>query len=118
MKQYFDFTPYVTDTPVSFDMKDNQFADFIHEQLEYEHIPVTIQPHTIIIDEGGPVEGTPFIAPPEEEEVTHTTITAPLSQTIIENILADDRLIFKGSSKLQQACDAWYLDNMKRCTQR
>ena len=117
MKQYFDFTPYVTDTPVSFDMRGNRFAKFIHEQLEYEHIPTTIEPHTIIVDEGGPVEGTPFIAPPEEE-VTHTTMTAPLSQTIIKSILADDKLIFKGSSKLQQAYDAWYIDNMKRCTQR
>lgn len=89
----------------------------IVKQLEYEHIPVTIEPHTIIVDEGGPVEGTPFIAPPEKE-VTHTTMTAPLSQTIIESILADDKLIFKGSSKLQQAYDAWYIDNMKRCTQR
>lgn len=29
MEQYFNFTPYVTDTPVSFTITDGSFMDFI-----------------------------------------------------------------------------------------
>lgn len=107
MKQYFNFAPYVTDTPVSFDIKDENYAQFIISQVTQQNIPLTYHCDTTCIDEGGPVEDTPFIAPPMYR-INYTTITASLSQAIINRLLSEDLSNEVHDKPIRDAYDDWY----------
>lgn len=107
MKQYFDFTPYVTDTPTSFTINNENYAQFIISQVTQQNIPLTYHCDTTCIDEGGPVEGTPFIAPPMYR-INHTTITAPLSQIMINRLLSEDLSDQLHDKPIRKAYDSWY----------
>lgn len=116
MKTYFNFTPYVTDTPVSFDIKDENYALFIYEHLQSQNIPVTYHCYKRIIDEGGPVKGTPFIAPPMTT-VDKTTFTAPLEDQFVERILSEDLAQHTYDAPLHSAYYAWLKDKIEKSKQ-
>lgn len=107
MKTYFDFTPYVTNTPVSFTISNENYAQFIIEQITQQNIPVTYQCDTTCIDEGGPVEGTAFIAPPMYR-INHTTIIAPLSRAIVNRLQSEDLSDQLRDKPIRDAYDNWY----------
>ena len=49
MTVYFDFTPYVTDTPISIHIQDTCFATFLREQFDEQNIPYTNKNNQIMI---------------------------------------------------------------------
>lgn len=112
MKTYFDFTPYVTNEPTSFYIKDENYALFIYEQLQEQNIPVTYHCHKRIIDEGGSVQGTPFIAPPMTT-VDKTTFTAPLKHQFIERLLSEDLAQYTYDTSIHDAYYAWLNDKIE-----
>ena len=57
MTTYFDFTPYVIDTPHTVSIKNPFFTNFITMQLDEQRIPFTRNDHKRIIHPGGPVSG-------------------------------------------------------------
>lgn len=107
MKQYFDFTPYTTDIPMSFTINNKNYAQFIIEQITQQNIPLTYQCDTTCIDEGGPVEGTSFIAPPMYR-INNTTITAPLERTMVNRLLSEDLSNEVHDKPIRDAYDDWY----------
>lgn len=108
MKQYFDFTPYVTDTPVSFTITSGSFMDFICEQLTAANIPFSKNVHMRKLDDGGPVAGTDLIAPPSRT-FSHVVITAPLAKPMVNRLIANnDRKTFNTDSIMKNAYIAWY----------
>lgn len=114
MKTYFDFTPYVTNTPVSFTIESGQLMGFICAQLDATHIPYDAQVHNRRIDDGGPVEGTDFIMPPLET-FDHAIITAPLSQTMVNRLIADDDMdTFNKDTTMMNAYVNWYKDENEK----
>ncbi len=89
MEQYFNFTPYVTDTPVSFTITDGSFMDFICEQLTAANIPFTKNVHMYKINDGGPIEGTEFIMHPSQA-FSYAIITAPLTKSMVNRLMANN----------------------------
>lgn len=103
MEQYFDFTPYVTDTPVSFTITDESFMDFICEQLTAANIPFTKDVHIYKINDGGPIEGTEFIMPPSQA-FSYAIITAPLTKSMVNRLMANnDHKTFNADSIMKNA---------------
>lgn len=114
MKTYFDFTPYVTNTPVSFTIESGQLMGFICAQLDATHIPYDAQVHNRRIDDGGPVKGTDFIMPPLES-FNYAIITAPLSQTMVNRLIADDDMdTFNKDTTMMNAYVNWYKDENEK----
>ena len=110
MKQYFDFTPYITDTPVSFTITDGPFMDFICDQLTVENIPFTKDVHMRKLDDGGPIEGTDLIAPPSQT-FSYAIITAPLSQKMITRLeINSNPLELSKDNAMDKAYITWYKD--------
>lgn len=108
MKQYFDFTPYITDTPVSFTITDGPFMDFICDQLTVENIPFTKDVHMRKLDDGGPIEGTDLIAPPSQT-FSYAIITAPLTKSMVNRLITNnDHKAFNVDSIMKNAYIAWY----------
>lgn len=114
MKTYFDFTPYVTNTPVSFTIESGQLMGFICAQLDATHIPYDAQVHNRQIDDGGPVKGTDFIMPPMET-FDYAIITAPLSQTMVSRLIANDDInTFNKDTTMMNAYVNWYKDENEK----
>lgn len=107
MKQYFDFIPYMTDTPISFTINNENYAQFIISQLTQQNIPLTYDCDTTCINDEGPVENTPFIAQPMYR-INYTTITAALSQTMINRLLSEDLSDGLHDKPIKDAYDDWY----------
>ena len=113
MEQYFDFTPYVTDTPVSFTITDGPFTSFICDQLTAANIPFTKDIHMYKINDGGPVEGTEFIMPPSQA-FSYVIITAPLTKSMVNRLMANnDHKTFNADSIMKNAYIAWYKNAIK-----
>ena len=114
MKQYFDFIPHMTDTPISFTIESGQLMGFICAQLDAKNIPYDVQVHNRRIDDGGPVEGTDFIMPPMES-FDYAIITAPLSQTMINRLIADDDMdTFDNDATMMDAYVNWHRDENEK----
>lgn len=114
MKQYFDFIPYMTNTPISFTIASNQLMGFICAQLDAANILYDTKIHNRRIDDGGLVEGTDFIMPPMES-FDYAIITAPLSQTMINRLIAnDDMNTFDNDATMMDAYVNWYKDENEK----
>ena len=85
MKQYFDFTPYVTDMPVSFTITDGPFTSFICDQLTVANIPFTVKNYNRQIQVDRVLVETDLALPPMET-FDHAIITAPLTKMMIARL--------------------------------
>lgn len=83
MTIYFDFTPYITNTPHTVSIENPFFTNFVTMQLDEQHIPFTCTNHKRIIHPGGPVGG--FYMDPISV-IDHTDITVSLNPDIMNDI--------------------------------
>ena len=108
MKQYFDFTPYVTDTPVSFTITDGPFSSFICDQLTTVNIPFTVKDYNRQIQVDKVIAETDIALPPMET-FDHAIITAPLTKAMTARLEIDsDILKLNMDTMMKNAYKEWY----------
>lgn len=83
MTIYFDFTPYVTDTPISIRIQNTCFTTFLCKQFDEQQIPYTCVDHEKMIQPGQSFRNV-YIDP--IYVTTDSTITVSLTVDIM-NIL-------------------------------
>lgn len=114
IKQYFDFTPYVTDTPVSFTITDGPFTSFICDQLTVANIPFTVKDYNRQIQEDKVIADTDLALPPIET-FDHAIITAPLAKEMTTRLETNsDILKLNMDNIMKNAYKKWYKADIEK----
>lgn len=114
MEQYFDFTPYVTDTPVSFTITSGPFTSFICDQLTAANIPFTVKDYNRQIQVDKMITKTDIALPPIET-FDHAIITAPLTKMMIARLKTNSNPFKRNDDHtMNDAYIKWYKDDIAK----